>query len=202
MVRRMCWLGAMIVIAQNSALSADPAALLADPAERAAIVSSVGKTPAVEEYKQGKRVLLCALAPLADSGSNATDAAAGLIEALYYRYDDGTTLKATFDPASNATTAVVLEAYPTPLADEEFQKALEVADSQLAAFKAVRAGRTDDEVVVDYLVPIYSNRTSPLFGKRVVILTAYPTGAPEKRIQATVNLSDETLVTLPDARRP
>ena len=91
-----------------------------------------------------------------------------------------------------------LEAYPTPVADPELERAKKIAkDKSEALAKFLR--EHGDNVTVSHLAPVVSDRKSALFGKRLVLLT-YRTKIDPKRpdqgasLRVEVNLTDEQLV--------
>lgn len=104
-----------------------------------------------------------------------------LAEVLYFKYEGGITIRVQIDLDSLAVQQVeALEAYPTPLSPEEEAQAVSLARENSEAVRSLLARSGEDEVDVEMLNPVISNRDDPRYGHRIVYVTfRRNTGNPE-----------------------
>jgi hypothetical protein len=118
-----------------------------------------------------------------------------LVQSLHFRYLDGKTIRTTCT-AANARVLKIeeLEAYPTPLTDQEIADAQKLArekDSRVKEmFKKYKASDLDIQAVA----PVVAFRKNPLFGKRLATLFLTPKKNAGAVLSVTVNLTDGEVV--------
>jgi len=164
------------------------AAIAADAPEDP-LVAEVRKSPEFRKAVAGKnKVVLCVRREV-------TGAARGedMVEMSFFNYNNGKTVRATIDPKEKKVVKVEsFEAYPTPLAEEEKRRAEVLAkekDDKVIDMLKKYGG----EVEFSHLAPVISNKKSPRFGKRIVILYARPKEAKGRSVMVTVDLTDEVV---------
>ncbi|MEX0679685.1 MAG: hypothetical protein WD063_21630 [Pirellulales bacterium] len=175
--------------------SAEPTAALS-VAKRREIYQAVERSP---EFRKATNDYKKVVATAASRILYEEDPQRDVMEVLHYRYDDGKTIRTLFNAADNKSIKTEeLEAYPTPLADEELEQAKKLARSQEKRVNDLFVRHEEEEVTVRALAPVISDRKNKLYGKRLAILRYMPMGKPAEAVTVEVNLTDG--VVLPSER--
>ena len=102
------------------------------PSEREEILKKFEESPMYTSAVEGKKVVACKIVKYTDQPEG-TNAPSEYVEALQFNYDDGKTIRTVYSVAEDAVVKVEeLEAYPTPLADEELERAKELAKEKIS----------------------------------------------------------------------
>ena len=116
-------------------------------------------------------------------------------EALHFDYDSGRTIRTLFNLTEGKAVKVeALEAYPTPLADEEFNQAITLATEKDERVSALRKKHQEADLEIQALAPVISDKKNKRFGKRLAILTFMPKTKLEESVSVTVNLTDDVVL--------
>ena len=109
-----------------------------------------------------------------------------------YDYASGVTTRTTVDLGSGKAVHVRQDAnYPTPIAKEEYEHALELARKAVPEFDVILKAAPPAELLITTQLPLYDNPKHPRYGHRVITLRIEePT--PSDRI--TVDLSTDEIV--------
>jgi len=162
--------------------------------DRVSILKGLQKSPEFLKAVQSKtKVVVCSMVSFRARATGALKEEP-LVETMHYRYDDGVTVRTTFNTTEKKVVKVEqLPAYPTPLATEELRDARTLAQEKEPAVNALMKRYKQADLTIQTLNPVVSNRMSKLFGKRLVILLIAPKDKPEERVTVTVNLTDRTI---------
>jgi hypothetical protein len=191
---RQHWLGRAAVSMAFLAVLAGSAAASTKPMEfQAGEVSSlVGRIKSSAQFKTAAafktdgRLILVNEAKYETEGGEHHEVA----EITFYKYEGGVTLKVTQDMAAGQPPKVeTLRSYPTPLAKEEEEKAVQLAREQIKAVGELLAGPAKDDLVTDILAPVVSNPKNPLYGHRLALLTFHRRSGQTMPIIVQVDLT-------------
>jgi replicative superfamily II helicase len=115
-------------------------------------------------------------------------------EALHFNYDDGTTIRTIFNLSRREVVKVeTLEAYPTPLADEEVEQALDLAMEKSVEVRSLLEKFNRDRVKLKSLAPVIADKKDKRYGKRIAILSLMPKEVLADSVSVTVNLTEKTV---------
>jgi hypothetical protein len=112
-----------------------------------------------------------------------------LVKILIFRYDDGKTIRVTWDETARAPKKIeILTAYPTPPSEREQNQAKELARSKSAAVRALLA-KTENKVEITFLPAVDTRRPR----NRLITVFFTPAKSGVGVLPVTVNLSDGTV---------
>jgi hypothetical protein len=139
----------------------------------AAIQSSTASAKAAAPGRTDPRLYVASATKYRERGNGG--AAREIVEVLFYRYEDGVTVRVSLDPASGQ----ILEtqehkAFPTPLADEEYQEAVRLAKEGSEAVRTFLAARKAGDVAISAVPPVISDPNDARYGHRIVLLRFAP----------------------------
>jgi hypothetical protein len=139
--------------------------------------------------RQGKSVRPLVV-PLETAGKGG--AAGHRAVVMRYDYATGVTTRTTVDLDSGKAVHVRQDAnYPTPLAKEEYDQALELARKSSPEFDGIIKAAAPADLLITTQVPLYANRKHPRYGHRMVTLRIE---APAVSDRITVDLSTNEIV--------
>jgi len=113
---------------------------------------------------------------------------AAIVEAVYYKYEGGITIRATTDSEGKLLKLEELEAYPTPLTPEEQSEAVRLANEKSEEVRAISTA-AQGELVVEALAPVVADPADPRYGHRLVLLTFYPRSSRARSVLVEVDLT-------------
>jgi len=129
-------------------------------------VGSIGTTPSAARVSTGQRAMV-----------------------TRYDYATGVTTRTTVDLDTGAALHVRKDLnYPTPLAKEETEQALELARRTVPALDAIVKSARPEALNIVYMVPVNTDPSSPRYGHRLVILWVEQ---PARSSKTLVDLSTE-----------
>jgi hypothetical protein len=159
--------------------------------ERGPVLKELAKSPAFAKATKGKKVVASTVVQYASTPAGAKEPQQ-MIEALHFRYDDGKTLRTTYNMSTKKVTKLeALEAYPTPLAAEEVAEAKKLAQKQDKKVNDLMMKYKGPELRVQALAPVISEKKHKLFGKRLARLVLTPKKQLKDSVSVTVNLTDK-----------
>lgn len=118
---------------------------------------------------------------------------ASVVEAVYYKYEGGITIRATTDAEGKLLKLEELEAYPTPLTPEEQSEAVRLANEKSEEVRAISTGTPQGELVIEVLAPVVADPADPRYGHRLVLLTFYPQSSRARSVMVEVDLTQRTV---------
>ena len=180
---------ALTILGAGEMTAASP--ILLKGVEREALLKEIAKSPAFVKATKGKKVVASTVLQYAviPAGSKEPQQ---IIEALHFRYDDGKTLRTTYNMSAKKLTKLeALEAFPTPLAPEEITDAKKLAQKQSKKVSDLMTKYPGPELGVQALAPVISEKKHALFGKRLARLVLTPKKNLKSTVSVTVNLTDK-----------
>jgi hypothetical protein len=202
----MAVIGALAATLAMVPVSAQEPGLTPDQERRALEIEAASKPPAVF----AKAILVPGLPGLAATAAgrisksvrplvvpleSATSAGRRAVQrAVVTRYDyaSGVTTRTTVDLDSGKAVHVRQDAnYPTPLAKEEYEHALELARKAVPEFDTILKAAPPAELLITTQLPLYDNPRHPRYGHRVVTLRIEE---PTPSYRITVDLSTDEIV--------
>jgi hypothetical protein len=160
--------------AASVAFGADVPTLVTQTSLRNMIQEALNASPAFSEVAKGKKLVPSTMIRYRATRAGATTES-DLVEALHFNYDDGKTIRTLYDLTDKKVIKVdALEAYPTPLANQEIAEAKKLASEKDERAKALLQKYRDNEISVGALAPVIADRANKRFGKRLAILVLAP----------------------------
>lgn len=173
-------------------LAAETPKLVTQASVRSTIQEALNQSPAFSEIVRGKKVVPSTMITYkARPPGAATESE--LVEALHFNYDNGKTIRTIYNLTDKKVVKIdALEAYPTPLANEEVAEARNLAAEKDDRTRAVLR-KYRDQMTVSALAPVIADRANKRFGKRLAILVFTAKRNPADGVTVTVNLTDKTV---------
>jgi hypothetical protein len=123
---------------------------------------------------------------------------AKVVEVLFYNYEDGKTVRITYDPIKNAVVkSEALDAHPCPLSLAESLEAKKIADTDVDAAKFLKK---HPKATAHYHAQVAADKKNSLYGRRIVVVSYWssPPSDPDEKahecLQIHVDLSGKKLV--------
>lgn len=163
------------------------------PSERMDLQKAFETAPQFRREVAGRKKVIATTMTLFSTRASPSSAEQQVVEALHFRYDDGKTIRTMFNATEQKVIRIdILEAYPTPLAGEEIEKAKELAKAKDAKIRQLIEGTPQEQLKIEFLSPVVSDKRDPRYGKRLVIVIVSSKDAPGSE-KVTLNLTDETV---------
>ncbi|HEY8750158.1 MAG TPA: hypothetical protein VIM11_19395 [Tepidisphaeraceae bacterium] len=176
-------------------LAADAPRPLTDPIARKQVVQAIENSSQFADIVKDKSRLITSTVVHYHETLPGTRSESEIAESLHFDYATGKTIDTVYNVTQKQIVKVeAKEAYPTPLADEEVSKAKSLAaekDDHVKALLQKYPGR--EQLNVQAIAPVISDRSDKRFGKRLAILMFVPKAKLGDAVSVTVNLTDGTV---------
>jgi Cu2+-containing amine oxidase len=164
------------------------------PQERAMIQAALEKTSEFADAVKGKKKVVASTMVRYRDKPEGAPTESEFVETLHFDYDGGKTIRTVYNLTDNKVVKLqTLEAYPTPLAEEELAEARKLAADKDERVKALLRKYKEEQITVGALAPVVSERKNKDFGKRIAILQLTPKEKLTDTVTVTVNLTDQTV---------
>jgi hypothetical protein len=162
--------------------------------ERAMIQKALENSPAFAEAIKGKQKVVASTMVRYKDKPQGAATESDFVESLHFEYDTGKTIRTIYNLTDKKVVKIEkLEAYPTPLADEEVGQAKSLAAEKNDKVQALFRKYKEDQIEVSALAPVIADRNNKRFGKRLAILLLTPKEKLADAVSVTVNLTDKTV---------
>lgn len=197
MVPRFSGMGLIVsIILWDGAASfgADTPKTITQPQERAMIQEALERSPAFAEAIKGKQKVVASTMVRYKDKPEGAATESDFVETLHFDYDTGKTIWTIYNITDKKVVKIeTLEAYPTPLAEEEITQAKKLAADKDERVKNLFQKYKENQVTVNALAPVIADKTDKRFGKRLAILVLTPKKQLGEAVSVTVNLTDKTV---------
>jgi hypothetical protein len=191
---RVAFIATSLLWTWNLASRDDTPKPVTQPHERAQIQAWLEKSaPFAEAVKNKNKVIACTMTRYLEKPEG-TATKLEFMEALHFDYDTGKTIRSICNEREHKVVKIeTLEAYPTPLAAEELALATKLAKEKDERAKVLFKKYNQEQITVEALAPVISDRKNKNFGKRLAILIFSPKKKLRDTVSVTINLTDETV---------